>query len=49
MAKLIDTVPIPIKESMEEASAKVLHTLHMYCRMQEVWKGVRQCLDFFWE
>ena len=27
MAKLIDTVPIPIKESMEEPSAKVLHTL----------------------
>lgn len=23
MAKLIDTVPIPIKESIEEASAKV--------------------------
>ena len=37
MAKLIDTVPIPIKESMEEPSAKVLHTLHMYCRMQEIW------------
>ena len=49
MAKLIDTVPIPIKESMEEPSAKVLHTLHMYCCMQEIWKGIRQYLYFFWE
>lgn len=30
MAKLIDTVPIPIKESMEEPSAKVLH-IHCTC------------------
>ena len=37
MAKLIDTVPIPIKESMEEPSAKVLHTVHvlLYARNLE--------------